>query len=176
MAAREVSPSESGSAFLDLYDLALPQIYGYLVSRCGDAVLAEDLTSETFLAAVKTVKQEGAQAINPAWLVGVARHKLVDHWRRQGREDRKLSLAHGDQLDAEDPWEEQLDITAAHLVLAQLGAHHRAVLSLRYLDGLSVPEVAQQMGRSVHATESLLGRARRAFRSAYGDRRRDSHA
>jgi RNA polymerase sigma-70 factor (ECF subfamily) len=41
------------------------------------------------------------------------------------------------------------------------------VLSLRYLDDLTVPEVADALGRSVHATESLLARARRAFRMSY---------
>ena len=52
-------------------------------------------------------------------------------------------------------------------MLATLGAHHRAALTLRYLDGLSVPEVAQHLGRTVHATEALLVRARTAFRRAY---------
>ena len=45
--------------------------------------------------------------------------------------------------------------------------HHRAALTLRYLDGLSVPEVAEHLGRTVHATEALLVRARVAFRRAY---------
>ena len=55
----------------------------------------------------------------------------------------------------------------AHAVLDQLGPHHRAALTLRYLDGLSVPEVADHLGRGVHATEALLVRARVAFRRAY---------
>jgi RNA polymerase sigma-70 factor (ECF subfamily) len=54
-------------------------------------------------------------------------------------------------------------------VLDQLGAHHRAALTLRYLDGLAVPEVADHLGRTVHATEALLVRARAAFRAAYTD-------
>ena len=48
-----------------------------------------------------------------------------------------------------------------------LGPHHRAALTLRYADGLPVPEVAEHLGRTVHATEALLVRARRAFRSRY---------
>ena len=52
-------------------------------------------------------------------------------------------------------------------VLGRLGAHHRAALTLRYLDGLPVAEVADHLGRTLHATEALLVRARRAFRSAY---------
>ena len=49
------------------------------------------------------------------------------------------------------------------------GSHHRAALTLRYLDGLPVPEVANHLGRTVHATEALLVRARTAFRHAYGE-------
>jgi RNA polymerase sigma-70 factor (ECF subfamily) len=52
-------------------------------------------------------------------------------------------------------------------VLSELGAHHQAVLTLRYLDGLPVAEVAAHLGRTVHATEALLVRARIAFRRAY---------
>ena len=54
-------------------------------------------------------------------------------------------------------------------VLAGLGAHHRAALTLRYLDGLSVPEVARHLDRTVHATEALLIRAKAAFRRALPD-------
>ena len=46
-------------------------------------------------------------------------------------------------------------------------AHHRAALTLRYLDGLPVPEVASHLDRTVHATEALLVRARAAFRRIY---------
>src|SRR3712207_1533234 len=56
---------------------------------------------------------------------------------------------------------------AVNRVMRELPPDYQAVLSLRYLDDLSVPEVADALGRSVHATESLLVRARRAFRTSY---------
>lgn len=77
---------DPGAGLLALYDRALPHVYGYLLSRCGGALLAEDLTAETFLAAVDAVRRDDPPPLSTAWLVGVARHKLVDHWRRQGRE------------------------------------------------------------------------------------------
>ena len=52
-------------------------------------------------------------------------------------------------------------------MLDRLGAHHRAALTLRYLDGLPVREVAQHLDRTLHATEALLVRARAAFRRIY---------
>ena len=72
-------------------------------------------------------------------------------------------------LDPEDPWEAQLDVMRAAEVLERLGAHHRVALTLRYVDGLPVPEVAELLDRSVHATEGLLVRARAAYRRAYGE-------
>ncbi len=155
-------------ALLALYDQALPEVYGYLRPRCGDVAVAEDLTSETFLAAVDSVKRSKVAEPTVAWLIGVARHKLVDHWRRVGREQRKLAAVASEPDDSEDdPWDARLDALRAQEILAELGPHHRLALTLRYLDGLPVPEVADHLGRTVHATEALLVRARRAFRKQY---------
>ena len=59
------------------------------------------------------------------------------------------------------------DAADTRAVLDRLGPHHRLALTLRYLDGLPVPEVARLLDRSLHATEALLVRARTAFRRAY---------
>jgi RNA polymerase sigma-70 factor, ECF subfamily len=152
---------------LELYDVALPHVYGYLLARCGDVGLAEDLTAESFLAAVHAVRKQDAPDPSIPWLIGVARHKLADHWRRAEREQRGLRLLDGAPAGADDPWETVVDAIRAREVLGQLGAHHRAALTLRYLDGLPVPEVARHLDRTVHATEALLVRARAAFRRIY---------
>jgi len=102
------------------------------------------------------------------WLIGVARHKLADHWRRQAREERGLRLvAAGTGATAEDPWDAQLDALRADQTLGALAAQHRLALTLRYVDDLPVPEVAKLLGRTMHATEALLVRARAAFRAQY---------
>ena len=157
---------DQGAALLALYDRALPQVYGYMARRVPTAVVAEDLTAEVFLAAVRAVQEAKVERMTVAWLIGVARHKLVDHWRRAAREERALELA-SDAPTAADDWTDALDPGRAMTALASLGAHHQAALSLRYLDGLPVPEVAGLLDRTVHATEALLVRARVAFRRAY---------
>jgi RNA polymerase sigma-70 factor (ECF subfamily) len=152
---------------LELYDDALPHVYGYLLARCRDTGLAEDLTAESFLAAVHAVRDPGAPDPSIPWLIGVARHKLADHWRRVEREQRGLRLLDSEPARTDDPWETAVDRIQAREVLDKLGAHHRAALTLRYLDGLPVPEVARHLDRTVHATEALLVRARAAFRRIY---------
>jgi RNA polymerase sigma-70 factor (ECF subfamily) len=150
-----------GAALLDLYDDALPQVYGYLLARCGRRALAEDLTAETFLAAVAACRRHPPPAPSTGWLVGIARHKLVDHWRAAEREQRGLRA-----VDAE-PAPADVDALLTQQVLVAQTGTHRAALTLRYLDGLPVPEVARALGRTVQATEALLVRARAAFRRSY---------
>lgn len=158
-------------ALVGLYDRALPVVYGYLFVRCRERATAEDLTSETFMAAVAAVRRPGGTEVSIPWLVGVARHKLADHWRRRNRQERILP-AEG-PAGVEDPWEAELDAMVAADVLARLGGHHRVALTMRYVDGLSVQETAEVLGRSVHATEALLVRARAAFRKQYENRGSD---
>jgi RNA polymerase sigma-70 factor (ECF subfamily) len=160
---------DPGFALLELYDTALPDVYGYLLSRCGQRALAEDLTAETFLAAVDACQRSTAAELSVAWLIGVARHKLADHWRRAAREERGLRVVAGEPTELADPWDERLDVLAARDVLAALGPHHRAALTLRYLDGLPVADVAECLDRTVHATEALLTRAKSAFRKSYAE-------
>jgi RNA polymerase sigma-70 factor (ECF subfamily) len=158
------------SAFLELYDDALPHVYGYLARRCANAATAEDLTAETFMAAVAALHNAsvGSQInpvfINTAWLIGTARHKLIDHWRRTER--RKEELAElWDDIAVPDPNDAAIEVMSAIGVLAQLAPSHRAVLTLRYIDDLPVGDVATTIGRTVHATEALLTRAKAAFRN-----------
>jgi RNA polymerase sigma-70 factor, ECF subfamily len=160
------SREEPGHRLLALYDIALPQVYGYLLRRCGSVAVAEDLTSETFTAAALAVQRSGEHALTIAWLIGVARNKLVDHWRRLEREQRVLTIVDGSD-DWTDDWDTRLDALVAHEVLATLAPQHRGALTLRYLDGLPVTDVARCLGRTVGATEVLLVRAKRSFRDRY---------
>jgi RNA polymerase sigma-70 factor (ECF subfamily) len=153
---------------LDDVRRAMAEVYGYLLHRCGSKQLAEDLTSESVLAAVDQVTSGQIDRISVAYVVGIARHKLVDHWRQIDREQRHLvsmvrSLGRStdyEQLDAFEPGR-------AAVVLRSLSPMHRAALTLRYVDDLTVPTVAELLGRSVESTETLLMRAKRAFRASY---------
>jgi RNA polymerase sigma-70 factor (ECF subfamily) len=151
--------------FLDLYDHAVPQVYGYLLKRVGNVGVAEDLTSETFMAGVAAGR--GGTDLSGGWLITVARNKLVDPWRRREREERSLRLAYDEDATLVEPWGVHLDATHAHEVLATLAPQQRLALTLRYLDGLPVVQVAASLGRTLHATEALLVRSRAAFRRAY---------
>lgn len=161
--------SDAPRTLLTLYDEALPVVYGYFVRRCGDRGTAEDLTSETFLAAMDAARKPDPPPVTVPWLIGVARHKLADHYRR--RSDRfTVPMAEPPEPYPETgTWDAELDRIVAESVLARLSDPHRMVLALRYLDDRPVGECAELIGRTVHATEALLVRARRAFRQQYPD-------
>ena len=171
-------PDDPRAALLRLYEPALPQVYGYLLRRCGRREIAEELTSETFLAAAAAVRRGDPPPVDVGWLIGVARHKLADHWRRQAREERSLRAVATDPTDqsADDPWDAQLDTLRANETLAGLAPQHRLALTLRYVDDLPVAQVATLLDRTLHATEALLVRARRAFRDRYTSGEGDRHA
>jgi RNA polymerase sigma-70 factor, ECF subfamily len=163
-----VQPQQEGvetrEEIVSLFDRALPEVYHYLLHRCRQRSTAEDLASETFLAAVDAIRRQVILTPSVAWLIGIARHKLVDHWRRVERESRHLAvIASDDSVELDTA----IDRGRAMDVLAELNPSQRTALTLRHVDGLSVAEVANLLGRSVHATETLLVRARAAFRSQY---------
>jgi RNA polymerase sigma-70 factor, ECF subfamily len=174
MIVAQVMPSEQPitvgldpASFRVFYDEALPRVYGYVLRRCGgDRAVAEDLTQETFLAAVRELRRDRSVEAPIPWVLGIARHKLVDHYRRSERWQPAPEPAEVDTGGSVEP-----DVSDGRAVeaLAQVPAAQRAALVLRHLDGLSVPEVASVLERSVEAVESLLARGRVSFRRAYAE-------
>lgn len=154
----------SPCGFVALYERTVTDVYSYLVSRVGDWAAAEDLTQDVFVAGARRVA--AGDVVDLAWLIGVARHKLVDHWRAHERQDRNLALAHSEQTRRVDE-SATIDAGRAAVVLAGLNPTYRAALVLRHVDGLSVSAVADHLERSVEATEQVLSRARAAFRDMY---------
>jgi RNA polymerase sigma-70 factor (ECF subfamily) len=153
------------------YDATLPRVYRYLLARCGDEALAEELTQQTFVAALRNRRRFDGRSDVVTWLCAIGRNRLVDHYRRRGREDRRHGrLVEVQRTRSDVPWRAVETRDAVETALAALPDDERLALLFRHLDGLSVREVAGLIGRSEKATESLLARARERFRRAYGDR------
>ncbi|HEU4354714.1 MAG TPA: RNA polymerase sigma factor [Actinomycetota bacterium] len=157
------------AGFGAFYADALPRVYGYFLCRCGgDRALAEDLTQETFMAGVRELHRGSSISAPTAWILGIARHKLVDHYRRHEREQRKLEAIGGAaETDVSLEWGNEECRQLAIEALSVVAAPQRAALVLHYLDGFPVAEVAGMLGKSEHAIESLLARGRQSFRRAY---------
>ena len=171
------------AAFAAVFDEALPRIYGYFYHRCDPAV-AEDLTQETFLAAVAVIRSGQEIRAPLPWLFGIARNKLIDHYRRQNRSRRQPIISWDAWRDGggpepvfdEPPWHEEGWRERTLHALTAMPEAQRQALVLRYLDHLPVPEIAAALGRSPHAVESLLARGRISFKRAYREAGSDDDA
>lgn len=162
----------SDDAFRAWYDRTLPRVFGYLVARTGgDRELAEDLTAETYEAAIRQRHQFDGRSTSSTWLCAIARHKLADHYRRVDREGRRAAALRIREvvLDPEAAtWQAVDDRELIATALRAVPATQRIALALRVMDGLSVGEIARLVGRSEPATHALITRGRDAFRRAYG--------
>ena len=160
-------------AFRRWYERMIPSVYSYVASRClGDEDLAQELTQQTFIAAIHGRSTFDGRSEPVTWLCGIARHKLADHFRRLDREERRRRRATVQAIALGGPdeaarWREVDDRLVIAETLRRLPAAQRAVLTFVALDDLPVAEAARLLGKSFGATQSLLARARESFRNAY---------
>lgn len=147
------------------YRTHLSDVYGYLLRLCaGDRTQAEDLTQDVWVALVEELRRGRTERADIRWLITVARSRFIDAARRDRRRQSKLELLRREHTDDDEP-------TSSDVLdqLDQLQPLHRAVLVLRYVDDLSVPDVAIAIGRKLTPTNSLLARARAELRRVSGD-------
>ena len=163
--------------FRPWYDVAVRRVYAYLFGRCGgEASLAEELTQLTFIDAIRHRETYDGRADSVTWLIAIGRNRLLDHLRRQERDERRrlrvvvreIALDEGQEA-AWNTLEERDQIVRA---MRLLPANQRAALILHHVDGLPVREVAIAMRRSQTAVESLLSRGRERFRMVSEERHR----
>ena len=151
------------AAWRALYDSAYAQLWAYVVWRCaGLRDLAEEIIQETWLVAVRRIRDyEPRKGPFLAWLRGIAARAL----RNELRARRKVQpLTENDVAEAA---RETADAELIVRALALLPDHYEAVLRSKYLEGLRVEEIAAAWKTTPKAIESLLTRARQAFREAY---------
>ena len=147
-------------------------MFRFIYFRVGNRPLAEDLTADTFLRALKRIGSFTWQGRDlGAWLVTIARNLVADHFK-SGRY--RLEVTTGDVLDADQadrgpegsPEAAVVDhITNVALLTAvkQLNPEQQECIVLRFLQGFSVAETAQAMGKNEGAIKALQYRAVRAL-------------
>ena len=160
--------------FVDRYADCL---YGYILRRVRPQTEAiDDLVQEVFLAAWQNLKSFRAETALKYWLLGIARHKVEQYYRKRVSE-----IPLPDEMDEQLPqlvsnprYDEQLDLASVqektHRILDGMQESYRLVLLWRYLESRGAREMAQLTGRSEKAIERLLYRARAQFRNEWDHR------
>jgi RNA polymerase sigma-70 factor (ECF subfamily) len=153
---------QSPEAFAELYRRHYPRIGTYLLRRTGDRAATEDLLAEVFLAALRGVRRFRWRGIGfDHWLYRVAT-RAANRWARRRR---FAPLAAARDVPAAAPRDGADEVTA---MLLALPPRLQAVLSLHYLEGLPVEEVARVLGVRPGTVKSRLSRAREALRARFG--------
>lgn len=168
----ERAQAGDSEAFGLIYDRYVDTVFKFIYFRVGNRQLAEDLTSDTFLRALKRIGSFTWQGRDlGAWLVTIARNLVADHFK-SGRY--RLEVTTGEVLDAdkEDRGPEGTPETAVveHITnvtlltaVKQLNPEQQECIVLRFLQGFSVAETAQAMGKNEGAIKALQYRAVRAL-------------
>jgi RNA polymerase sigma-70 factor (ECF subfamily) len=168
-----VQRAQSGDAeaFGELYDRYVDLVYRYIYYRVGTTQLAEDLTSETFLRALRRISSFTWQGRDVgAWFVTIARNLIADHYK-SGRYRLELttedvSESGASTLVADGPESSVLEAMQNKVLLEavkQLNAEQQECIVLRFLQGMSVAETAQARGKNDGAIKALQYRAIRTL-------------
>ena len=169
------------AAFRDLFDRFFPRLYRFALARLGgDRDTAQDVVQQTFCNAIERLDSYRGEAALYTWFCQICRNVLTDHFRKNGRgaarvvllEDQPNARAILESLAApaaDGPetgaWRIQVH-RLVEVTLDSLPGRYGEVLEWKYIDGLSVKEIADRLQLGPKAAESLLTRARDAFREA----------
>ena len=167
-----VTRAQTGDAdaFGELYDRYVDLVYRYVSYRVGSTQLAEDLTSETFLRALRRLSSFSWQGRDVgAWFVTIARNLIADHYKSSRY---RLELTTDDvsesgaRLVEDGPEGSVLEAMQNRVLMeavTQLNAEQQECIVLRFLQGMSVAETARIMGKNDGAIKALQYRATRAL-------------
>lgn len=156
----ELARGGDKEAFGQLYDHYQPSVYRFLYYRVGSMTLAEDLTAETFFRALRSMHSFRWQGKDfGAWLMTIARNLTADHFKA-GRTRLEQTTEDMQTLDttSEGPEIEVLSSLTNEALLRALGelpTEQRECLIMRFLQGLSIAETAEILGRSSGAVKQL---------------------
>jgi RNA polymerase sigma-70 factor (ECF subfamily) len=158
-------------AFGELYDRYVDLVYRYVYYRVGSAAVAEDLTSETFLRALRRLSSFTWQGRDVgAWFVTIARNLIADHYKSSryrlemtSDDVTAVSEANASQDGPENAVLEAMQNKVLLEAVKQLNAEQQECIVLRFLQGLSVAETAKAMGKNDGAIKALQYRAIRSL-------------
>lgn len=157
------------SAVGSLYEIHYPGIYQYLYYRVGDTHVAEELTGEVFLKMVHALPNfRASNGAFKSWLYAIARNMAIDHYRRSSV---RSDLAFDDDLGlasetAGDAVELKLTQAALQQALQDLPELQRDIIILRFIEDLSMDEVAALLHKTYDSIKSLQRRALNSLRQA----------
>lgn len=152
----------------ELYKENAALVYHFLLAKCGDSQVAEELTQETFLQAIRSADRYNGSCKMSVWLCQIAKHLLYQYWRKQKI---NVPLEEEDRMFSEEPGVER-QVLAREELLEVLGRLHRLpvnmreVVYLRITGDLSFREIGRIMGKSENWARVNFFRAKELLKSS----------
>ncbi len=152
------------TALGELYDRYEARIYSYIFRRTGDATLAEDLTAQVFLKMLEAIRSgKGWHSSFSGWLYRIAHNAVIDYYRQRDRQQ-QVQLEDAVSVVASDHnpvviAETNMDANRLRAAIARLTEEQADVISLRFLEGYSISEVAIMMDKTEGSIKALQYRA-----------------
>lgn len=156
-------------ALLAFYRRYTPRLRAYIIAKVASHEDAEEILQDTLFSFLEAIRDFEGHASIKTFLFAICNHKIIDFYRK--KKLTHMVFSRTPNLEAlvspiVNP-EEELDMNLLnekiHRVLSYILPHYRTLLTLKYMDNLSVAEIAKQLAISVKSAESQLFRARKAF-------------
>jgi RNA polymerase sigma-70 factor (ECF subfamily) len=160
--------------FAHLYERYADRLYRYALARTGSETAADDIVSETMVAALESLARfDPTKGSFAGWLFAIAARKLADRGRQRGRLQRLVGRLRGEgtQEDALETVIRGEDAATVRRLLAGLSAKDRELVLLRYSAGLNSTEIAEALGISSGAARVRLMRVLQRLAAELGDDR-----
>ena len=150
----------TGEAFAELYRRNLTRVYRYHMAHTGHTKDAEDLTSQTFMAALEGIRSFRGSGSFAAWLLGIASKKRLMHFRGRKPEVPLDEVLHypSPGLPTDQAAAQQLQLESIARALKQISPDRAEALILTYFSGLSHAEVGRVLNKSEAAVKMLVAR------------------
>jgi RNA polymerase sigma-70 factor (ECF subfamily) len=168
-------------AFAELYDLYYPKIFGYVLRRSANLEAAQDITSETFLKALKKLWQFQWRSISfSSWLYKIATNEVNQHYRKaeyrksvslEELQERGFELLsprdpENELIEAQEKLKQHQDFLEIQGKIVRLSAKYQEVIALRFFEKKQIKEIAEILGKKEGTIKSLLHRAVEKLREA----------
>lgn len=151
-------------AFGEIYRAERDVIYRYIGCRVGCAAVAEDLTSETFLRALRGISAFHWQGYGVrTWLMAIARNLIIDYYRAQARVGESAEPAVETSPDPHEVLWRELQLAKLRAALDRIPVEQRDCLRLRFFADCSIAETARQLGKTTGAVKALQNRGIRSL-------------
>ena len=167
-------------AFRQFFDHYYPRIYRFCARRLTESA-AEDAAQTVMIQAVRKISSYRGEAALLTWMTQIARNEVRTHYRSNARHSQLVAIEDSESVRAEveslaaDPLlnpefavQQQQRQQLVTLILDHLPGQYGALLEWKYIEGLSVEEIAERLETTAIAVQSMLARARKAFQQQYG--------